>query len=253
MLAVMGLCLILTFSRTALLGMAVALTFIGTARYRRLLWLLVLGGLLILILPQSRFYVVRLIEGLRGQDLATRMRFGEYKDALSLIGRYPWFGVGFAAPPDIDLYIGVSSVYLLMAEEMGLVGLMVFLLVMTLFFMRAWDGWQAMEENTVRPILLGLIAALFGAMVGGILDHYFFNLDFPHSVSLFWLYVGLGMAAVRLGGVGDWPNKFGTRLEIGELGCNTLRTGKGRILNSRFLEITDHEPHPLPSLCPLWC
>ena len=41
--------------------------------------------------------------------------------------------------------------------------------------------------------------ALLGAMIGGLVDHYFFNLKFPHSVVLFWLYVGLGMATVRLG------------------------------------------------------
>jgi hypothetical protein len=34
------------------------------------------------------------------------------------------------------------------------------------------------------------------------LDHYFFNLDFPHSVSIFWIYLGLAMAAVRLGTLG---------------------------------------------------
>jgi hypothetical protein len=39
---------------------------------------------------------------------------------------------------------------------------------------------------------------LFGAMVGGIVDHYFFNLDFPHSVSLFWLYAGLAVVAARM-------------------------------------------------------
>jgi len=35
-------------------------------------------------------------------------------------------------------------------------------------------------------------------MVGGVFDHYFFNLDFPHSVSLFWLYVGLTVATTKV-------------------------------------------------------
>jgi len=39
---------------------------------------------------------------------------------------------------------------------------------------------------------------LIGAMVGGIFDHYFFNLDFHHSVTLFWLYVGLAAVATRM-------------------------------------------------------
>ena len=36
-------------------------------------------------------------------------------------------------------------------------------------------------------------------IVGGLFEHYFFNLDFPYSVALFWLYVALAMVAVRLG------------------------------------------------------
>jgi hypothetical protein len=34
--------------------------------------------------------------------------------------------------------------------------------------------------------------------VGGLVDHYFFNLDFPHSVSLFWLYAALTVVTIRI-------------------------------------------------------
>jgi hypothetical protein len=34
--------------------------------------------------------------------------------------------------------------------------------------------------------------------VGGIADHYFFNPDFHHSVTLFWLVVGLATAATEI-------------------------------------------------------
>jgi hypothetical protein len=37
-----------------------------------------------------------------------------------------------------------------------------------------------------------------GALVGGIFDHYFFNPDFHHSVTLFWLVVGLATAATEI-------------------------------------------------------
>ena len=200
MLVVMAICMILTFSRAAFAGLGVALTFIGLLRYRRMVLLLLIALLLILVLPQTQWYVQHFIEGLRVEDLATKMRIGEYQDALTLIARYPWFGVGFSAPPDIDLYIGVSSVYFLMAEYMGLVGLGVFLATMAYFFLQAGLAWRRMRDERLASILLGLMAGLAGAMVGGLLDHYFFNLDFPHSVALFWLYVALAMVATQLGG-----------------------------------------------------
>jgi O-antigen ligase len=198
MLAVMLVCLLLTFSRGAFVAIAAALVCLGAIRYRRLLLVMALVGLLILVLPQTREYIEHFQAGLLAQDRATEMRFGEYKDALKLISRYPWFGVGFGGTPSIDLYIGVSNVYLLIAEEMGLVGLASFLLIMGVFFACVWRGWRRMERDSdAEPLVLGLAGALFGAMVGGLADHYFFNLDFPHSVSLFWLYAGLAMVAIR--------------------------------------------------------
>jgi O-antigen ligase len=202
MLGIIGLCLVLTFSRGSMAGLAVTLVFIATLRYRRLLGWMALAAAVFLVIPWSRDYVLHFIQGVQGQDLATKMRFGEYKDAFILIGRYPWFGVGFVSPPDIDLYLGVSSFYLLLAEQMGLVGLAAFLGIIGLFFITAVDAWHRVSaaDERLAAMMLGGTAALLGAMVGGIFDHYFVNLDFPHAVTLFWLTVGLTMAAARLGG-----------------------------------------------------
>jgi hypothetical protein len=51
--------------------------------------------------------------------------------------------------------------------------------------------------SELEPIWYGYHAALLGALVGGVFDHYFFNLDFQHSVTLFWLFVGLAMVSSR--------------------------------------------------------
>jgi len=199
MLAVMALCLGLTISRGSLGGVAVALAVVATLRYRRLWIVLLVALVLLLALPQTQDYVAHFVQGLRGEDLATQMRFGEYKDALILIGRYPWLGVGFSGSPDIDTYIGVSNVYLLIAEEMGLIGLGGFLTVMAVFFARFWRAHRAPTTNAeIEPLFWGLHAGIIGALVGGVFDHYFFNLDFHHSVTLFWLIVGLATAATEM-------------------------------------------------------
>jgi len=144
--------------------------------------------------------VQHFVEGLQFQDLATLMRLGEYKDALILIGRHPWIGVGFVGTPESSLYIGVSMVYLLIAEEMGLIGLATFLLIVALLFRQVWLAWPTVRKKEgLEAILLGLTTAVAGILVGGISDHYFFNLSFPHSVSIFWIFLGLAMVAVSLG------------------------------------------------------
>lgn len=198
-LGVMLLCLLLTFSRSALAGLGVAALLLALLRYRKLLPFIPLAAALILVLPQTQAYVQRLFEGLRGEDLATQMRFGEYKDALILISRHPWLGVGFAGAPDIDTYIGVSNLYLLIAEETGLVGLALFLCIVGLAIVRMLKGLARLAHNPrLEAILWGLLAALVGTLLSGLFDHYFFNINFQHAVALFWLCLGLATAITLL-------------------------------------------------------
>jgi O-antigen ligase len=198
--ALMGLSLVLTFSRGSMLGLAAALVLVGVLRYRKLLVLIALAGIVLLLMPQTQVYAIRFLEGVRGEDLATQMRFGEYKDALTLIGRYPLLGVGFSGTPDIDLYLGVSMLYLLIAEQMGLVGLLIFLIIVVAYFVVTYRAWhQIPRGHVLEGLLLAYQAALAGALVGGIFDHFFFNINFVHLGALFWLVMGLGVAAAQLG------------------------------------------------------
>lgn len=193
------LCLYLTYSRSAMVGLAVALGLVALLRYRKLLVLGLAGAALLLLLPQAQDYVARFVAGVQGQDLATQMRFGEYRDALRLIARYPAFGVGFSGTPDIDLYIGVSNVYLLIAEQMGLIGLAAFLIAVVVFFVNFFRTVRSKLSDARREaLLLGLGGAIAGVLVSGLLDHYLFNLAYPHMVSLFWIYVGLAVAAILM-------------------------------------------------------
>jgi O-antigen ligase len=192
-------CLILTFSRGAMLGLVAGVVFVAVVRYRRLLPYIALVGLVVLLLPVTQGYVGRFVEGFQGQDLATQMRFGEYKDALILISRYPAFGVGFAGAPDIDIYLGVANVYFTIAQIMGLVGLFFFLAVIGTVFAYAFFNRRFLKKNDqMDAVWLGLHAALVGALVAGLLDHYLFNLEFHHAVTIFWLLIGLATAATRL-------------------------------------------------------
>lgn len=204
MLVTAALAIYLTYSRSALLGLAASIGLLGLLKYRRLFPFAILGGLLLFLLPQTQAYVARLLEGFAGADQATQMRFGEYKDALILINRYPFFGVGFTGVPDIDIYLGVSMVYLIIAENMGLVGLAIFLLVIIGFFTMLFQAWRHGFEPGLEAILLGYGGAVSGALVSGIFDHYWFNMTYPHMTVLFWLYLGMATATIlvqRSGGV----------------------------------------------------
>jgi O-antigen ligase len=107
--------------------------------------------------------------------------------------------VGFSGSPDIDTYIGVSNMYLLIAEEMGLIGLAAYMAVIAALYIAAMRVYRRIRETgALEPIWWGLHAAILGALVGGLVDHYFFNLDFHPSVAFFWLYLGLATVATML-------------------------------------------------------
>jgi O-antigen ligase len=182
-----------------MMALGVAFLFIAAIRYRRLLLLIPVVALLVLVLPWSQAYVERFAEGLQFADLATQMRLGEYQDALTLISRYPVLGVGFIGTPDIDIYLGVASVYFTIAENMGLLGLGAFIVLMGWTFGYAWQARRHLDDHPgLRAIWLGLLAGLIGALANGFLDHYFFNLEFHHAITIFWIYVGLTLAATRI-------------------------------------------------------
>ncbi len=198
-LLALTVCLILTFSRGSMLALAVAVVFIASLRYRRVLLIGLLGGLALILLPWSQAYVDRFVAGFQLADLATQMRLGEYGDAITLISRYPLLGVGFSGAPDIDVYLGVANVYLTIAENMGLLGLAAFVILTGAIFAYAWRARPFLNRYPgMAAIWLGLLAGLIGALVGGVFDHYFFNLEFHHAITIYWTFIGLVLATARL-------------------------------------------------------
>ncbi|MHB1415208.1 MAG: O-antigen ligase family protein [Chloroflexota bacterium] len=194
-----GLALLLSLSRSSWVGFAAGIAFASTVRYRRL-WLLILpAGLLLLsgVIPGTSSFAGHLLTGLRLEDRATLMRLGEYKDALALISAYPWLGVGYGNAPSADLYIGVSSVYLLLAEHAGLVGLGSYLLAVGAVFGYTLPVIGRGVDERLETLALSCLSALAGAMAAGFLDHHFVNMTFPHVVALFWLCAGLAVVTAK--------------------------------------------------------
>ncbi|MBN1484698.1 MAG: O-antigen ligase family protein [Chloroflexia bacterium] len=207
LLAILGLlllCLFLTHSRAALGGFAAGALFLAAARYRRLWWVALVGGLalavLVVGLGKGGAVVERFRQGIRFEDQANQMRLDEYANAAEILRRYPLLGVGLGQSPDVDLHTGVSSLYLTVVEHMGLLGLAVFLLCVGAAVFQALRlcGERAAVEASAAQLASGhrlaLLAGIAAALAIGLLDHYFFNLEFPHMAVLFWSVLGAATA-----------------------------------------------------------
>lgn len=201
-LMVLGLvvaALILTFSRASALAFGVGMVVIALVRYRRYIPLLLVGASLMLLTPPGQEYAGRFIEAFTASDLSTQMRIGEYTDSFRLIQRYPIFGVGFTGTPDIDIYTDVASMYLIMANQIGLAGLGIYLLTISTVLLYGVHAWHvARHDEQLDSIHLGFHAALLTALANAVADLYFFRLEYQGPITWFWLTVTLALASSRL-------------------------------------------------------
>ena len=93
----------------------------------------------------------------------------------------------------------VSTFYVITTVH-AVVGLFAFAAVILTVFGYAFLNKRYFKgHNRTDPVWLGLHAALIGGLAAGIFDHYLFNLEFHHAVTIFWLIVGLATAATRVG------------------------------------------------------
>lgn len=194
-----GAGLFLSDSRGSMLGLLTGVGLVAVIRYRSLIWVLLILIAIAPFNPVTAGYVERVIAGVTASDLETQMRLGEYKDTFILIARYPVFGVGFIAPPDIDLYQAVANTYLTIASNSGIVGLAVYLMTLLSVFGYGYRHRAEIDQNNeINDIWLGLFAGVVAAMVGGMFDHFYFNIEYQATSLTVWFFVGLLLAATRL-------------------------------------------------------
>jgi polysaccharide biosynthesis protein PslJ len=189
-------CLLLTESRGSWLGLAAGVGLVAVLRHRRLLAAGVLLLPLLLVTPVAARYTDHLVSGLRAQDRASAMRIGEIENAVAVIADHPWFGVGWGEGGqsiELSFTLGVSNVFLTVAERSGLPATVAYLAVLATL---AGTLWPAVRRRRRDPaddgLLMGCAAALTGALVAGMLDHHFVR--FPHLVSLLWVVAGLAVS-----------------------------------------------------------
>ena len=199
LMACVGAGLFLSDSRGSMLGLLTGVGLVAVIRYRSLIWVLLILIAIAPFNPITAGYVDKIIAGFTASDLETQMRLGEYKDAFILIGRYPVFGVGFISPPDIDLYVGFASTYLTIAANAGIVGLVMYVITLLSVFGYGYRHRAEIDQNNeINDLWLGLFAGVVAAMVGGVFDHFYFNVEFQATSLTVWFFVGLLLAATRL-------------------------------------------------------
>ena len=197
---VMGLALLATGSRGAMLGLAVsAAVFALFAEHRLLPFGIAAVAAMPFVLPDS--LKARFLGALAGTDSSTKYRMSIYGACFGMIRDYWLTGIGvgaFALVYPRYVYAASNSyhshnLFLQVLIELGVFGFAVFLLLLLTWAQRLCRAIA--RDKTRHRFLTGVVlSGMTGLLVQGLTDHLWFNY---RIVLLFWIVIGLGLACAR--------------------------------------------------------
>ncbi|OQA55645.1 MAG: O-Antigen ligase [Candidatus Omnitrophica bacterium ADurb.Bin277] len=128
-----------------------------------------------------------------------------WKRAIDVIDSEPWFGTGIntynVAHEKYDTaknwrvrgYYAHNG-YLQLAAEIGIPGILFFLLFLAFYFRRAWRSASALRGTSEELDRLGMITGLLAFLIYALADT---NLQSPQSLMSFWILAGALAAQTR--------------------------------------------------------
>jgi len=198
-----GTGVVLTYSRTAYVGVLVAAAVIALLHRRRarlVLPALMLAIALPVLLPNSaiqRFESIELEEGQRDESTANRFLYWEV--AFNRFLEQPVLGTGFHTfhHEEVNPFrTDTHNFYLRELVEKGLLGGVVLLGMLFAVGRMLWRLLRASRTGTwPYALALGLIGAFVGVLLGNLFGDRFSH--YP-MIAHFWLYVGLALRATAL-------------------------------------------------------
>jgi putative inorganic carbon (HCO3(-)) transporter len=195
-LGLMGLALVLTYSRGGWLAFIIAMVAFLVIRYRRYMLFLVLGALAAPLLAPATI-LRRFSSAFTTVDTSNLYRLNVWRGVYALIQKNWFLGTGLGADAFVVVYqqfmlsgaraAHAHNTYLQMAAEMGIFGFIA--VIWTLLVVIGRTG--VVGANPQRPLLIAAVpAALIGLLFHGLVEHIWYN---PKLLFAFWAVAGLGM------------------------------------------------------------
>ncbi len=205
---VMGLGVLLSFTRGAWIGVFVALTGVALiSRHRGMLvglGVAILAGLA--ILPFAQANRITSMFDFSTPDNTGIARGRIWGAALSILRDHPFTGIGQDQFLYADPRYGVPQTRVFEVSHphnwildfwlsLGLPGLAWIAIALTYFFWQSIHLWRRLRGTALGALVLGLIASMIDFVVHGLLDMAYFTMDLALT---FWLTLGLLVVIKRL-------------------------------------------------------
>ena len=125
-----------------------------------------------------------------------------WKGAIEMIKAKPMFGFGYGTFPYIIGYfipamkdVDAHNTYLIIAAEMGIPALLIFLLILFMLIKNAVWLLKRTKERYFKAFAVGILGNIFGLLLANMFGS---RLNSEEVSSYFWIYAGLIMAAVNM-------------------------------------------------------
>ncbi|MBQ7758307.1 murein biosynthesis integral membrane protein MurJ [Anaerotignum sp.] len=194
--------LVATGSRGAMLGLMFSAGLFVLLSEKRLIPLgIILLLMMPFILPASLW--ARLASSVTMSDSSSLYRMSIYSAAFDIIRHYWATGIGVGAFNQIYPLFSFEAanayhahnLFLQEFIELGVIGFIVMVLLFIFFFQKLYSAMRVVPKRF--KFLLGAVFGGFaGLLLQGITDHLWFDY---RIVLFFWCFIGIGMAAVRVG------------------------------------------------------
>lgn len=199
--ALLSLAEVLTFSRSGYVGFVLALGFVVLIRSRAVAFLGLLALISVVVfVPRVQERVI----GIRTVDETAQLRLVSYRNAFTVIGDHPYFGIGY----NLYKYVQVEYNFLEKTTEhsasgsdssilsiwvtTGTIGVVVYL---WLFFALLRELWKTWRDTTLPRVWQGFGLGAFAGVLGLIAHSQFVNgLQYPHLMEVVWLLVAIAIA-----------------------------------------------------------
>lgn len=197
LLGAMGISLILTLSRGAWLGAALALFVFCLAINPRWIILLGLGGSTMLFVPSVMNRILYLLSPQYIKSSMTGGRLMRYQKGLELFSQNEWMGVGLGhfggavAMNNKKLVPNtfyMDNYWLKSAVEMGTMGIIAFGILMVLLIIWSIRSVKNSADDDTRLITAGGFAGLCGVILHNLSENIF---EVPYMVVYFWVVASL--------------------------------------------------------------
>lgn len=130
-------------------------------------------------------------------------RSGFWEEAVDIIRQFPFFGTGLNTyskiAPGYKLSWGgyPHNCYLQMAAEIGMIGLISFLMMVGILFFRTLKAVIKMRDPFLKSVVSGACAGLLGFLIQSCLDTTLYSVQLANFM---WILMGLIVAAIAVDG-----------------------------------------------------